>query len=196
MARNYKRDRKGRFAKVGSLRSKVAGSKIGKNAAVVPYARVGVRSQSAGVNAGANITPKFRVSAGAYVRVERRQQTGLEKKIKSADKAAINKITKAISPTRSVDPYIEKALQKSRRKIVNKTIGGQKKIGTGASARLTTSQGGLPSLTVRRGMSKVPTARRRKAIDDYNAAMQRSLKGNKTKKPRPQRRVAAARRAA
>lgn len=196
--RNYKRDRKGRFAKVNTLsgtKVKKALSKAG-NPAVVPYARASLRSQTVGVNSGVNLSDHRRLSAGFYVRVERRSQSDLEKKIKATDRKVVHKITRKISPHREADPYVEKAIKKARQKVVNKTLGGQKRVGGNAYARLTTTQGGLPSVSVRKGMAKVPASKRRKAIDDYNARMSTALKGNRVKKPRPQRRTAAARKVA
>lgn len=199
MARNYKRDRKGRFARVNSL----SGSKVGKgssaspsgfkrNAAFVPKARASLHSQSVGFDTGANLSSKYRISAGAYVRVENRSRRDIEKKIRKADDRLVNKLASKITTNDLARPYVEKGIRKGRQKVVNSLLGGQKKLGgTNAFARLTTSQTGMPTVSVRKGRAKVSTKARRTAIDDYNARMANTLRGRRVAAPRPQRRKAA-----
>lgn len=184
------RDKLGRWSKVSGA------SSIKRNAAVVPYVRTSLRSQTVGVNAGSNVSRGLRVSVGAYARIERRNAGALEQQIKKADTSAIQKITRTVSPNRKADPFIEAGLRSARRKIVNKTIGGQKKLGDKAYARLTTSQSGLPSVSIRKGQQRVSASKRRAGIDRYNAAMATSLRRNRPKVSRPQRRNVAGRRIA
>jgi hypothetical protein len=184
MARNYKRDRKGRFARVGSIRKSIG------NPAVVPYGRTSTRSQTIGVNAGANVGKKVRVSTGGYIRVERRGRTNLEKKIRAKDEVFINKVSGKLSPHPMTNGIVKGAIIKGRQAAVNKFLGGQKDVAGGkASVRLTTSQQLMPTVSYRKGRSKVSAKKRRKGVDDYNRAVSK-LKSNQIKQPRPQRRNA------
>lgn len=199
MARNFKRDRKGRFARVNSL----SGAKVGKgssaspsgfkrNAAFVPKARASLHSQSVGFDTGANISSKYRISAGSYIRIEHRGRRKVEQNIRKADDKIVNRIAGKITKNELARPYVEKGIRKGRQKIVNSLIGGQRKVGgTNAFARLSTSQTGMPTVSVRKGRAKVSTKARRSAIDDYNARMGTVLRGRRVATPRPQRRKAA-----
>lgn len=220
MARSYKRDRKGRFARVNSLSSaarlragqvsytaKDRSAKLKRLAqadvkvrdrilkpASVPYARVSPHSATAGWNGGVNASKKYRVQAGFYVRVERRGKTKIQKQIEAKDNAFIGAIVNKITKDEKLQPYVEQGVRKARMKIVNKAIGGQYNLPGGkASGRLTTSMGGLPSVTVRKGQSRVSKKDRGRAIADYNTRMNQVLKGRQVKKPRPQRRNVAGR---
>lgn len=195
MARNWKRDRFGRFApKNGSnpapKRKKGKNSKIGK-VAVVPYARGSLRSGTVGVNAGTNVSSKARVSFGGYVRLERTQTSKLEKKIAQTHETTVNAIVKKISPNEKMDPAIRSAIRQVSRAQINKRIGGQVRVpGTqSAQARLGTSRYGLPSVVVRKGRSRVSTKDRRSGINEFNDRMKALQEGRKVKKTvRPQRR--------
>lgn len=199
MARNYKRDRKGRFARVNSL----TGSKVSKgssaapkefkrNAAFVPKARASLHSQSVGFDTGVNISQKYRISAGSYVRIEHRGRRKVEKAIRKRDDAFVSKLARKVTTNEIAQPLVEKGIRKGRQKIINSLIGGQRKVGgTNAYARLTTSQTGMPTISVRKGKAKTNTKNRRAAIDDYNARMATALRGRRASVSRPQRRVKA-----
>lgn len=199
MARNYKRDRKGRFARVNSLKSLPSGQKVssgaGRGAASVPYARVSTRSVTGGWNGGVNLSKNYRLSVGGYARIQKRGKTDLQKKfeaVSAREDALISKVAGKITQDERLKPRIEAAARRARTKLVNKAIGGQYNLPGGkATGRLTTSQNGLPTVTIRKGRSRVSRSARGAAMADYNEAMRTSLKGNKVKTPRPQRRKAA-----
>lgn len=217
MARSYKRDRKGRFARTSaaarlragqvSYTAKDRSAKLKRLAqadakvrdrilkpASVPYARVSPHSATAGWNGGINASKKYRVQAGFHVRVERRGKTEIQKKIEAKDNAFIGSIVNKITKDEKLKPHVEKAVRRARMKIVNKAVGGQYNLPGGkASGRLTTSMGGLPSITVRKGKSRVSQRARGDAIADYNIRMNQVLKGRQVKKSRPQRRNVAGR---
>lgn len=192
MARNYKRDKNGRFARVNSLSGKKVGSsEFKRNAAFVPKARASLHSQSVGFDTGVNISQKYRIAAGGYVRIQHRGRREIEKKIRKKDDAFVNRIANKITTNEVARPFVEKGIRKGRQKIVNSLIGGQRKVGnTNAYARVTTSQTGMPTISVRKGKAKTSTKARRSAIDDYNARMGAVLRGRRAM-PRPQRRVKA-----
>lgn len=199
MARNFKRDKYGRFApKVGTNKPPKRKGSSGKNGtnkigrvSVVPYARGSLRSGTVGVNAGTGLTPKTRISFGGYVRLERNQPGKLEKKIAQTHETTVNAIVSKISPSRKMDPYVRDAIRQVSRAQINKRIGGQFRIPQTESAygRVGTSRYGLPSFVVRRGRSRVSTAKRTAGIADFNDRMRDLQAGRKVKKTaRPQRR--------
>lgn len=169
---------------------KFGNGKKSKNISIVPYARQSLSSTTGGVNAGANISKKYRISTGAYFRVERRAPTELEKKIKAADRKFFGAVASKIAPAAYQDS-VAQALQAGRARIVNKKLGHQVKVlpvgEAGGYARLTTSRKGIPTVTIRAGKSKVSDKDRRKGINDYNKAMS-NLKQNRQKQSRAQRR--------
>lgn len=190
MARNFKRDKWGRFApKSGSVKPpKTSGVK--KKVAIVPYGRASLRSQSFGVNTGTNISKTRRVSAGFYIRLERKAPSKLEKGITSAHRNSINAVVKKLSPHEKVEPFVEKAVRGVISSQVRKHIGGERQVGNkNAFARLGTSRGGSPSIIVRRGQTKVSAPKRGAGIHQYNSDMA-ALQGSraKAKVPREQRR--------
>jgi hypothetical protein len=158
------RDRHGRWTRAAGSLTGGSGNRRVVNA--VPYARVSPRSVTGGVNAGTKLGSKHRLVIGGYARIERTTTTKGEKQLKQAlDNAT---------------PLAKFGLKK----IMSK----QAKIGKNASAHLGTSSSGLPSVIIRRGMSKVPGDKRAKGIQQFNAAMERNAAGKKVKKTRPQRR--------
>lgn len=200
MARNFKRDRFGRFApKVGA--NKPPKKRSGKNSksgriAVVPYARGSLRSGTVGVNAGTPLTSKARLSFGGYVRLEKTQTGKLEKKIAQTHETTVNAIVKKISPSRKMDPFVRESIRQVSRAQINKRIGGQVRIpGTDtAHARVGTSRYGLPSVVIRKGRSRVSSGKRNDGIADFNDRMRNLQAGRKVKKTaRPQRRRKEAR---
>lgn len=159
------RDKHGRWTRAaGALTSGAKTSRV----SAVPYARVSPRSVTGGINAGTKLGSKHRIVVGGYARIERTTTTNTEKQIKQAlDNAS---------------PLAKFGLKK----IMSK----QAKIGNNASAHLGTSSSGLPSVIIRKGISKVPGDKRAKGIEKFNAAMARNAAGKKVKKSRPQRRSA------
>lgn len=133
----------------------------------VPYVRVSPRAVGAGVDAGAPVGKKFRLSAGAYVRVTRTNIGEREKSVSDAVKAA--------GPLTNI--------------VLKKVQGEQFELPKGATAKVGTSQGGLPSVKIRKGYSRVAPEKSKKAVADYNNAMARRVKGKKVKGSRPQRRT-------
>lgn len=189
MARNFKRDKWGRFApKSGSVQPP---KPKGKRVAVVPYARASLRSQTVGVNTGAPISPNRRISAGFYFRLERTKPNKVEKAITTAHRNSVNAVVKKLSPHKAVEPYVEKAVRGVVSSQIQKHIGGERRLGKGnAFGRLGTSRGGSPSIIVRKGQSKVSRPKRQAGISQYNTDMA-AIQGSraKAKVPRAQRRA-------
>lgn len=161
--------------------------------AVVPYARASLRSQTAGINSGVNLTKNYRLSLGAYARVERRTASKIESVIKTKHGAALDRIAKKLAPSKNLEPLVKAGVQAAQKKALRKVLGGQHKVGSNAYARLGTSRVGLPSISIRKGTARVSAKKRNAGIDRYEAAM----KGIQQKKaaakvPRPQRRKKAA----
>lgn len=161
----YFTDRKGNFTAADSPKKKPkAPGKIAP-ANVVPYARVGNRAASVGVDGGIPLGRHFRLSGGGYVRISRNKQTGAEKNLAHI--------------LHGVQPILKNTK-------LGPLLAGQVEVGqTGATARLGTSQNALPSIKVKKGYSRVSNEKSAEAIADYNAAMVKKIKGKKT---RPQRR--------
>ena len=148
----------------------VRGIKYKRNsgpANAVPYVRVSPRAVGAGVDAGTPVGKKFRLSAGAYVRVSRVN-------IGAKEKAASDNF-KAAAPLTNI--------------VLKKVQGKQVELPKGASFKVGTSEGGLPSVKIRKGYSRVSAEKSSEAVADYNNAMARRVKGKKVKGSRPQRRT-------
>lgn len=178
-----KRDRYGRWTSGGTssrkLTGKAAKKATGKSSlAVVPYARTSLRSQSVGVNSGMNLSKNYRISAGGYVRLERRTANAAEAKLTSVNKSLTSAVTKKLSPNPKMDKYVAAGIEKARQQVVNKALGKQYKIG-GSSVRLTTSRPGTPSITIRRGESKVSTKNRLDGKAEYQRRMRNIAEGRK-----------------
>lgn len=176
----YKPQKQGRTGKNNKSGFTIKQTKV----AVVPYARASLRSQTIGANAGFDVPglrTKRRVSFGGYVRVERRQASMVENRIRNNYNGAVNKLVSKLSPNSKADPFVKKAVQYVAREQVNKRLGRQfRVIGTDSSfARLGTSRYGLPSVVVRKGRSRVSDADRAKGRSDFNRAMSNLQAGKK-----------------
>lgn len=165
----------------------------GKKIAAVPYARASLRSQTVGINAGTNLTRKYRVSVGGYARIERRQATLVESAIRNTNDRAVKGLVNKISPSEKLDPLVEAGVRKAQQRIIRKVTGGQHNIGRNASARVGTSRVGLPSVVIRKGSHKVSDKSRNAGIDKYKAQMTGIKQARAAAKvSRPQRRKKAA----
>ena len=176
--------RLGRTSLAGNNGSKngLGGRRANGKANVVPYARVGTRSSSVGVNAGMPVGKGFRLSTGVYVRVSRTTETGFERKINSAADSIAGKI----APHESLKPLVRGQMNRLASKAMAREINGPR----GSQVRLGTSSVGTASVTIRKGLNgktnTAPRIAREQAITRYN--QQLGLKPRNTKKPRPQRR--------
>lgn len=183
--RLQKRDGRGRFT------YKSGGKSYGlTRAGAVPYLRKSLRSTTYGVNAGAQISKKRRVSAGFYVRSERIQPSNLEKRISAADRKVMDTVVGRVSPSKALDPYVEAGVRKLEREMVDRTVGKQHGVlgSSNATGRMTTTRTGMPSYTIRFGEGKRSERAHkasRKAQWAYNDQI---ASGKKVKKSRPQRR--------
>jgi len=161
----------------------------GRKVSAVPYTRHSLRSQTAGINAGTNISKNYRVSAGAHFRIERRTPSRLEGAIIQKNNSAIKRLVKKVSPGEHLDPVIEKTIRKAQNRVTSKVLGKTLNLGKKANVRGGTTRSGLPSVTVRYGGSRKSAARRAAGISQYNSAMQgRRVSRAAAKAPRPQRR--------
>lgn len=175
---NQARDKKGRWT---------------SGVAVVPYARASLRSQTAGVNSGVNLTKNYRLSVGAYARIERRTASKIESAIRNKNDAALNRVAKKLAPDEKLEPLVKAGVQAAQKKAIRKVLGGQHKVGSNAYARLGTSRVGLPSISIRKGTSRVSAKKRNAGIERYEAHMKGlQQKRAAAKVPRPQRRKKAA----
>jgi hypothetical protein len=164
----------------------------GRRVSAVPYARASLRSQTAGINAGANVSRNYRVSLGGYARIERRTPSVVESAVKNKNDKVVQGIAKRLSPSQNLEPLVEAGVRKAQRKALQKVLGGQHKVGSNAYARVGTTRGGLPSLVLRRGSSKVGKSKRNTGIEQYDRRMQGIRQARAVAKtPRPQRRKKA-----
>lgn len=208
MARIYKRDRLGRFARVAGVKATVgkrgpvaaykgflkgSNKNTARRGGVVPYSRTALHAQTVGINAGHQITKNRRISYGAYVKVER-PPTKFEKMVQEKDDAVLDGLAKRISPHSSLAPFVKEGLVNYRRKQIDQLVGDRRQIGgSDATAHIGTTRKRFPVLVVQHG-KKADNAlirsrrknARRQAIWGYNDQMKRSLEGQKA--PRPQRR--------
>lgn len=161
----------------------------GRKVSSVPYTRHSLRSQTAGINAGTNISKNYRVSAGVHFRVERRSPTKFESAVTAKNESAIKKLVKKLSPGEHLDPVIEKTIRKAQNRVTSKVLGQTVNLGKKVNVRGGTTRSGLPSVTVRYGGSKKAAANRSSGISQFNSAMQgKRVARAASKAPRPQRR--------
>jgi hypothetical protein len=161
----------------------------GRRIAAVPYARASLRSQTAGINAGANITRNYRVSVGGYARIERRTSNKVESALTSANNKVIEGVAKKLAPDARLEPLVESGVRKAQRIAIRKVTGGQHQVGQNATVRVGTTRTGLPSVVVRKGSHRVSDKKRNAGIDRYAARMEGiRVARAAAKAPRPQRR--------
>lgn len=161
---SYYTDRKNDFTAQPERRKRAAVA--ARRVSAVPYVRVSPHSATAGLNVGTGLTRNTRIIAGGYVRVERTTTTNIEQNIQKA--------------LQNASPLAKIGLAK----VMGKSV----KLPKGASAKLGTSSTGLPSVTVRKGYSRISSSKSSRAIADFNEAMARRTRGKKAKGSRPQRR--------
>jgi hypothetical protein len=140
----------------------------------VPYLRVNKRSQTAGFNAG-SIVPGTgkRLVIGSYFRVENKGSKG-------AFDRAITRGANVAFPHGTTRGRVRKYV-KNNVTITNPAI--RANVGK-HQARLSTSRGAGPTITLRRGKHKTPLSKSRAGVKKYDRRM-KSIAG---KKARPQRR--------
>lgn len=139
----------------------------------VPYLRANKRSQTGGFNAG-TILPGTgkRIVFGGYVRVENVNRKG------AIDRALAKAGSKAM-PYGTTRGKVRKYL-KNNVTITNPAI--RANVGK-HQARLSTSRGAGPTITLRRGKHKTPLAKSRAGVKRYDQRM-RSIAGKKAGRKR------------
>jgi hypothetical protein len=137
----------------------------------VPYLRANKRSQTAGFNTG-SILPGTgkRLVLGGYIRIENRSNKG------AIDKA-IARAGNATMPYGTSRGKVRKYL-KNNVQITNPAI--RANVGK-HQARLSTSRGAGPTVTLRRGKHKTPLTKSRQGVKRYDTRM-RSIAGKKAKR--------------
>lgn len=152
-----------------------------RQAGFVPYTKVGFANKSAGVNTGIRVLPNYRISGGAYLKVTNIDKTKREKAFRKADNAFMNDMTNTISPHPIADGLVKNKLAQFRRSMIDKVVGGEKRVANGAYARVTTDMNAMPSLTVeynrkdpRTNRRKRQSKARRKAQWQYNDMVTKS----------------------
>lgn len=176
-----KRDRHGRWT---------------KGIAAVPYSRHSLKSHTIGVNAGTNVSPRYRVSAGVHFRVERRTKSAIEKKASAAHESVIRGLVNNISPIKKFDSKVESAIRRGERKVASKVLGYTVSAGK-TNIRGGTTRSGLPSVTIRYGGKVKKASARSSGISQYNRQMAGvQAARHKVKTPRAQRRNVAGRKVA
>lgn len=193
MARNYKRDSKGRFARVNSARKKAAGRKtgLGSRPGAVAFSRTNLRSTTTGINAGVGLTKKTRISGGVYVKIQRNSPGRIEKTVRRSSQDFMNKWSERLAPHPSMQPYVKQALTTFRRNRIDDIIGGERQIGKKKFARITTDNNALPTLTIatkQKRMTRQKQVRSRKAMWAYNDMVMKGRKVASPAMPREQRR--------
>jgi hypothetical protein len=146
---------------------------LGAKKNFVPYARVNQRSQTGGFNVGTGIpgTGK-RVVVGGYLRVENTRRGGVLSR--GVQRAAPRGTRRG-------------AAHRYFKENVTVTNPALRVGGFGGQARLTTSRGGGPTITVRRGAHKTPQKISRKGVNQYDLRTKKIQK-KQLRKGRPQRR--------
>ena len=202
--RNYKRDARGRFAKVSSRNAHRALK--ARKGGFVPYRRHGLGHNTAGVNAGLSVTKNRRLSFGVYVRTDSLSGQKKAKTIAQAQEfaqlAASKRVPNGVAETAGGKL---KFVKKMQNRFVRKTIGKEHSRpsmdGSKAFARFGTDRNSLPTYIVQYNSShdkkKKSNLRRNRAVTNYNV---HSVAGKRTyewtqkpKNSRPQRRKANAR---
>lgn len=169
---------------------------LSRQAGAIPYTRHSYSSQSAGINAGFRVLPNYRLSGGAYLKIQNIDKTRREKELRNRDEKIILGTAEKLSPHPGLDGITAKLIKKVRRKSIDKLIGGEAKVGEKSYARLTTDQNAMPTLTVEYNRSAARTRRRtrgrsarRNAQWSYNDMVLKTRSaGNHVKQPRAQRR--------
>lgn len=161
------------------------GGQWGKKVSAVPYARVSTRSASTGVNAGAPLSKGFRISAGAYVRVERRGETAFEKN----NRARYNNTLQKVAPHPALVEPMKGVIQKT---INNRVFGKKYQVGS-SLVSVGTSRSLAPSIKFEGGRktNKIAPAKRASGITDFQNSMKArdaQRKARKAMNARPQRR--------
>lgn len=200
--RNYKRDSRGRFARVaGSVGSSSRNTHRAlrkRKGGFVPYRRHGLGHHTAGVNGGLSITKNRRVSFGVYVRTDSMSGQKKAKKLMQAQEFAQLAASKRVPtiPGHTDTPGSKlRVVKRTQNKLLRKTIGREKKSGN-KYTRFGTDRNSLPTYVVQYNSShdkaKGSYLRRNRAIATYNVS---STTGKRTynytqkpKKSRPQRR--------
>ena len=171
----------------------------GQPLGVVPYSRTSLRSQTVGINVGKGVTKHYKVSAGAYVRVERKTPSKIEEKYQSRldqiSEATIDRLANAITPYTGADRLVKKVLRKAQKKVYD---GLAPSFGAGKyRAGVRTDWQGKPTFLIKhqRKSADAPfiNMASASALRDYNAARRKAagkkVSGNLTN-ARPQRRNA------
>lgn len=201
--RNYKRDARGRFAKVSSRNAHRALK--ARKGGFVPYRRHGLGHHTAGVNAGLAVSKNRRVSFGLYVRTTsmsgQKKARQLQQAQEYAQLAASKKIPTIPGVTDTPGAKL-RMVKKTQNRLLRKTIGRERSgfaasgNGTRKYTRFGTDNNSLPTYIVQYNSShdKSPKSflKRNRAIATYNVS---SATGKRTydytqkpKKSRPQRR--------
>lgn len=166
-----------------------------RQAGVIPYSRHGFSSHSAGVNAGIRILPNYRLSGGAYLKVQNIDKTRREKYLRDQDNKVVMGLASKVSPHRALDGIAANLIKKVRRNQVDKLVGGEAQVGKKSWARVTTDQNAMPTVTVEYNRSAGRNAKRKKgknarrdALWAYNDMVTKN-RGTHVKKSRDQRRI-------
>lgn len=166
---------------------------ITRQAGVIPYTRHGFSSHTAGVNGGLRVLPNYRLSAGAYIKVQNIDKTRREKHVRDKDNKIVLGLASKISPHRKLDGITANLIKKVRRRQVDKLVGGEAQVGKKSWARVTTDQNAMPTVTIeynrsasRNAKRKAARNQRREALWAYNDMVTKNRGTNV--KPRAQRR--------
>lgn len=172
--------------------SRFKSGELNRQVGVIPYTRHGFSSHSVGVNGGFRALPNYRISGGAYLKVQNIDKTRREKHIRDADNRVMTGLAKKIAPNPVIGAAVEDMLRSTRRGQVDKLVGGERQLGKKSFARVTTDQNSMPTVTVeynrkasRRANGK---AKRRDAIWAYNDMVTKN-RGTNVTKSRDQRRI-------
>lgn len=175
--------------------AKFKSGELKRQGGVIPYTRHGFSSHSAGVNAGIRILPNYRISGGAYLKVQNIDKTRREKHIRDQDNKVVMGLASKVSPHRALDGFAANLIKGIRRKQVDKLVGGEARVGKKSFARVTTDQNSMPTLTVEYNRSAARNAKRKKgknarrdAIWAYNDMVTKT-RGTNVKSSRDQRRI-------
>lgn len=177
----------------------------GLRANTVPYARVNVRGQTAGINTGTLIPGTHRrVAGGAYLRLEdtRRKTAPTRFAEAKGHQWLMTRSPKTRKVIRAVTPYLHNmrvsTTKQLRWGIPNPGMHG--KGVRGAEVRIGTSRRAGPTVIIRRGQTKTPAWKSAKGIQSYNRDINYITERNRRwattsrRKARPQRRRKARKR--
>lgn len=160
-----------------------AGGRSEVKANFSPYTRINQQGITVGYNTGAGIPfSKFRISNGAYSRVERRAN---DKPVTSFVKGKASRVIPNTKLTRGI--------AKAKKDYVSVSPSGRRVSVNGYQARMGTSRTGGKTLVIRKGLHPVSPSKTVRGVQSYNEAMESIYKPGtgkrkKARNPRPQRR--------